>query len=197
MRPSPSANWIVTALTVVSVRALYAGDTAGLRPAQAGDMSSDQRGRAASCDAAVLYASAAAVAGLAIADMATASASARRYNQRHLAVGPYADRGTRSYGLSISWAYGKARPARRKSPGTASALSVSASLVPILATAVPALAGVDEGKGGPAVFLAGVVIGPSVGHFYAEQTGRGVLTTALRGVGAYVGTAWLVNCIGS
>jgi hypothetical protein len=44
------------------------------------------------------------------------------------------------------------------------------------------------------VFLGGLVIGPSVGHFYAGQAGRGLATVALRGIGTVVGLRSLAGC---
>jgi hypothetical protein len=44
------------------------------------------------------------------------------------------------------------------------------------------------------VFLGGLIIGPSVGHFYAGQAGRGLATIALRGAGTALGLYSLVGC---
>ena len=50
------------------------------------------------------------------------------------------------------------------------------------------------GNGGAALFLGGLVIGPSVGHVYAGQIGRGVGTAALRGLGAALALHSIVGC---
>jgi hypothetical protein len=57
------------------------------------------------------------------------------------------------------------------------------------------VAGVAVGSGGGAwVFLAGLVVGPSVGHLYAEQVGRGFVTAALRGLGTVAGIYSIAGC---
>jgi len=136
------------------------------------------------------------VAGSAVYDIATAPASARRYNQRHLAVVPVLDPRRGSYGLSVSFSFGRssrasaravAAPAR-KSPTTAFVLSFAS-------TAGPMFAGAATGSNaGGEVFLGGLIIGPSVGHFYAGQAGRGLATIALRGAGTALGLYSLVGC---
>lgn len=156
------------------------------------------------CDGGRFLVSAAVVTGLAVLDIVTAPASARRYNQRHVGVAPYVDTRHRSYGFSFSWSLGRSTPTHqhvvssspagavdsahaRKSPGGALALSLGS-------TAVPMAAGVAAGGGGGWVFLGGLVVGPSVGHFYAGQVGRGLGTVALRGAGTAVGLYSLVGC---
>ena len=54
--------------------------------------------------------------------------------------------------------------------------------------------GAAASGGGGWVFIGGVVVGPSVGHWYAGQFGRGLGTAALRGLGTAVGIASLVGC---
>jgi hypothetical protein len=70
----------------------------------------------------------------------------------------------------------------------------SALLWSLGATAIPIYAGIEADKNGEG-FLAGlliatgVIIGPSVGHFYAEQEKRGILTISLRASIAIVSLA--------
>lgn len=151
--------------------------------------------RSHDCSPIGVYVSTFAVAGLGVFDIVTAPASARRYNERHLSVAPIVDIRRHSYGLSFAWSTGRTTraprdrpPARaRKSPGGALVLSLAS-------TGVPMAVGAAAGGGGGWVFLAGVVVGPSVGHFYAGQVGRGVGTAALRVLGTAVGIASLVGC---
>jgi hypothetical protein len=161
---------------------------------------------AQACNSAGIVVSSFAVAGLAVFDIATAPASVRRYNERPVAVAPYLNGRDRSYGVSVSMAFGRSPravtlPARvpvardsvrpRKSPGTGFALS-------FLSTAVPMAAGVglERAGTGPAavVFLSGVVVGPSVGHFYAGRVGRGLGTAMLRGAGTGLFIASIAGC---
>lgn len=156
------------------------------------------------CDGGRFLVSAVAVTGLVVFDIVTAPASARRYNQRHVVVAPYVDTRHRSYGFSASWSFGRSTATHqqlassspagagdsapaRKSPGGALALSLGS-------TAVPMAVGVAAGGGGGWVFLGGLVVGPSVGHFYSGQVGRGLGTVALRGAGTAIGLYSLVSC---
>jgi hypothetical protein len=155
------------------------------------------RSPAQDCSGATFFVSSAAVVGLAVFDIATAPAAVRRYNERHLTVSPAMNLRDRSYGLSVSWSFGRTpvpRPAqsvvanRRKSPATGLLLSLGA-------TTVPMASGIAIGPdAGAWIFLGGVVVGPSMGHFYAGQVGRGLGTTALRAAGAAVGISSLVGC---
>ena len=143
--------------------------------------------------------SAVAVTGLAVFDIATAPASARRYNERHVAVVPRLDPRHGRYGFVASWSFGRSRrtapqpvravaPPTRKSPRTAFLLSAAS-------TTGPMLAGVALGNGtGAGLFLTGLIVGPSVGHFYAGAPGRGLGTAALRGAGTVAGLYSLVGC---
>ena len=47
---------------------------------------------------------------------------------------------------------------------------------------------------GGVLFLGGLIIGPSIGHLYAGQVGRGLGTIALRGVGTVVGVTSIIGC---
>jgi hypothetical protein len=148
------------------------------------------------------------VTGLAVFDIVTAPASARRYNQGPVAIAPYFNPRERSYGVSVTWFYRRPvplpmvrRPVRvlpavtgdtvraHKSPGAAFALS-------FFSTAIPVAAGAGFGGGGGAgVFLAGIVVGPSVGHFYAGQPVRGVVTAAVRGAGTLLFVSSIAECL--
>ena len=151
------------------------------------------------CSGTTFLVSSVAVGGLAIFDIATAPASARRYNREHLAIVPVVDPVRRSYGLSVSVPVGPSRrtaapvvrtqsPPARKSPTGAFFLSFGS-------TAVPMLGGVAIGNtGGGYVFLGGLVVGPSVGQLYAGRTGRGLATAVLRGVGTVVGISSIIDC---
>ncbi len=151
------------------------------------------------CSGGGFLVSAIAVTGLAVFDIATAPASARRYNARHLAVVPRLDPRHGSYGFAASWSFGRPRRAAPrvvrtvaaptwKSPGTALLLSAASTTGPILA-------GVAIGNGtGAGLFLTGLIVGPSVGHFYAGQAGRGLGTIVLRAGGTVAGLYSLVGC---
>ena len=160
----------------------------------------------AQCTDAGLIVPVIAVTGLAVFDIATAPASARRYNRGPVAVAPYVNPRDRSYGVSFSLSYGRSRPVllgpvprlrtwpadsvrRQKSPGVALGLSLGSTVVPMAAGA-----GLRNG-GGAVVFLAGVIVGPSVGHLYAGQVWRGLGTMALRGAATAAWINTLVDCI--
>jgi hypothetical protein len=137
------------------------------------------------------------VSGLVVFDIATASASARRYNHRHLAVAPRVDVRNGSYGFAASWSFGRSSrlPARsyaapaHKSPGTAFVLSLTSTAAPIL------LGAAIQDDAGAVLVFSGLLIGPSVGHFYAGQVGRGLGTFGLRAAGTVVGLYWIVACM--
>jgi hypothetical protein len=148
------------------------------------------------------------VAGLAVFDIVTAPAAARRYNQGPVAIAPYFKPRERSYGVSVSWFYRRPvpvpvvrRPVRvlpawtgdtvraHKSPGAAFALSFFSTAVPVGVGAA-----INNG-GGAGVFLAGVIVGPSVGHFYAGQPVRGFVTIALRGAGTALFISSIADCL--
>jgi hypothetical protein len=160
----------------------------------------------AQCTDAGLIVPVIAVTGLAVFDIATAPASVRRYNRGPVAVAPYVNRRDRSYGVSVSLSYGRSRPVllgpvprlrtwpadsvrRQKSPGVALGLSLGSTVVPMVAGV-----GLNNG-GGAALFLAGAIVGPSVGHFYAGQVLRGLGTMALRGTATLIWVNTLVKCI--
>jgi len=152
--------------------------------------------RAQDCSGGIFIASAAVVGGSAIYDIATASKSARRYNEKHLSVAPLVNPRSGSYGLMASWSFGRSRRpqvAAQKSPSTAFQLSFFSTVVPVGAGL--ALAGADNEAGGLA-FLGGLVVGPSIGHFYAGQVGRGMGTTLLRGAGTALGLWSIIPCFG-
>lgn len=149
------------------------------------------------CSPIGVYVSTFAVAGLGVFDIVTAPSSARRYNESRLSIAPIVDIRRHSYGLSFAWSYGKAMRAPRDRASVQARKSAAGAFVLSLAsTGVPMVVGAAAGGGGGWgwVFLGGVVVGPSVGHLYAEQFGRGLGTAALRGLGTAVGIASLVGC---
>lgn len=103
--------------------------------------------------------------GLAVYDVMTAPGSARWHNARHPG-------------------------ARPKSPPTAAWLSLGA-------TTLPAVAGVIVSRAQPEVgvplIYSGMLIGPSVGHWYAGRAARGWTTLGLR-AGLSLATAALLFC---
>ncbi len=147
------------------------------------------------CSGGTFLVAAAVVAGSALYDIATAPASARRYNRQHLTIVPVLDPRHGSYGLSVSLSFGRSSRAAggvaapvRKSPTTAVILSLAS-------TAGPTLGGVAIGNdAGAKLFLGGLIIGPSVGHLYAGQFARGLGTIALRGAGTALGLYSIVDC---
>ena len=174
------------------------------------------------CSEGLFWISGAVVAGSLIYDIGSAPASARRYNRTHLSIAPLLDPRHGSYGLSASWSLGHSsraasrpaaisastRPARYvavparakpadstgaapKSPSTAFALSFTSTAAPILAGALLANSGTDAGW---VMIFAGGIIGPSVGHFYAGEAGRGLATAALRAGGTAVGLYAIAPC---
>ena len=154
---------------------------------------------AQACSGGGILFSTVAVAGLAVFDIATAPASVRRYNNGLAVVAPYVNPRDRAYGISVSLPLGRSRsgplpiayppPLRQdnvrphKSPAMGLALSLVSTAVPMAAGA-----GVSGTAGGATLFLTGIVVGPSVGHFYAGRGWRGAGTAALRaaGMGAFI-----------
>ena len=151
------------------------------------------------CSEGVFVVSAAAVAGSVIYDIASAPASARRYNRAHLSIAPRVDPRHGSYGISAAWSFGRSsRLASRpvavpatKSPSTAFVLSFASTAAPMLVGAAMANANTDAGW---VIFFGGMVIGPSVGHFYVGQVGRGLGTSALRAAGTAIGLYAIAPC---
>lgn len=92
------------------------------------------------CSEAAFAVTAIAVSGLVVFDIATASASAHRYNRQHLAVVPRVDVRNGSYGFAASWSFGRSSrvharsyaPPAPKSPGTAFVLSLTSTAAPML-----------------------------------------------------------------
>jgi len=147
---------------------------------------------AQTCSEGLFFVSAAVVTASAIYDIASAPASARHYNRAHLSIAPLVDPGNRSYGFSASWSFGRSsHVASRKSPSTAFLLSFASTTAPMLTGYGVGQAGSDAGG---YVFLGGLVIGPSVGHFYVGEVGRGLATIALRGAGTVVGLYAIAPC---
>jgi len=161
---------------------------------------------AQNCNSAGIVLSTVGVMGLAVFDIATAPSSVRRYNERRLSVAPYVNPRDRSYGVSVSWSFRTSTPgprgiSHRPSPVVSDSVGPPKSplvgfALSFVSTAAPMAVGVGLGPdgGGPAVFLAGVMVGPSVGHFYAGRVVRGLGTIALRGAGVALGVASLAGC---
>jgi len=153
------------------------------------------RSAAQDCSGVTFLASTGVVTGLAIFDIATAPASVRRYNERQLSIAPLVNLRDGSYGLSVSLPLGRRlqppsvqSPRHYRSPTTGLLLSLGSTTVPM------GLGVVTSSTGGAWVFLSGIVVGPSVGHFYAGQVGRGLATTGFRAAAAAVGISSLVGC---
>ena len=153
------------------------------------------RSSAQDCSGTTLLISTAAVTGLAIFDIVTAPASVRHYNERQVAIAPIANLRDGSYGISVSLPLGRRRqpppmqaPRPYRSPTTGFLLSFGSTTVPM------GLGVLGGSTGGAWVFLGGIVVGPSVGHFYAGQVVRGLGTTGLRAAGAAVGISSLIGC---
>ena len=156
------------------------------------------RGLAQDCSGTTFLVSAAVVTGLAAWDIASTPRSVRRYNERHVTVVPAVNVRQHRYGVSLVVPLGRRRappvagrrvgPAGPKSATTGVLLGVGATGVPI---GTGLLMGADAGAW---VFLSGVVVGPSVGQFYAGQTARAAGTIALRAAGSAVGISSLVGC---
>jgi hypothetical protein len=100
------------------------------------------------------------VLGLAAFDIATAASSARSHNE----------------GTEEGY----------RSPRTAFSLSLASTAVPV---ALGAVAGMSRSEEAGALLIAsGMILGPSMGHWYAGKVGRGALTAALRaGLGLIAG----------
>lgn len=161
--------------------------------------------RAQACNEAGIIFSTFGVGALAVFDIAAAPGSVRRYNESRVAFAPYMNPRDRAYGVSMSLSFGRSRalgprPVARsrvtqdsirshKSPGTGFALSFFSTVVPMAAGV-----GLGGNAGGATVFIAGVVVGPSVGHFYAAQGWRGVGTAALRAAGTGAFIASIAGC---
>ena len=80
-----------------------------------------------------------------------------------------------------------------KSEGAALAWSLGGTLGPIGAGLLLALPSDGAVGGGVALFLAGSIVGPSLGHFYANHPGRGAVGIAVR-TGAGLATLWGIRC---
>ncbi len=165
-----------------------------VRPAPARAQEDDDR-----VAAGVVYGSIGGILASGLIDIVTAPASARRYN-RQLAVAPLIQPRTGRYGLGVSIPFGGGTPARParvrrrsrpyavqdaapRSPGRAALASVGATLLPTVFGGIVGLT-IDTGVGIGLLSL-GWILGPSAGHWYAEQAGRGWLTVGIR-TGLYV-----------
>jgi hypothetical protein len=161
--------------------------------------------RAQDCSGMTFYAASTVVLASALIDISTAAGSARKYNSTHLSVAPTYDPHRGALGFAARLSFGRSRPGPaprtvatrvqappppRKSPTTASSLSFGFTAIPI------AIAFAMKSEGSAYPFLAGAIVGPSVGHLYAGQTGRGLATVALRTGAAVIGISSIVACFG-
>ena len=72
-----------------------------------------------------------------------------------------------------------------KSPGRAFLYSFLGTAIPVVAGGAPAL-GNNELSAGALVALGGGVLGPSLGHFYAQRNGRAIRGIVIRGATAVI-----------
>ena len=130
-------------------------------------------------------------AAVAVYDIVSAPASARWYNQRALAVTPFLQPEERRVGLAFSMPLSLGSSPReplrlttgapgRKSPAAALALSLGATAVPIALGAMLGSTDAVSNEAVGALVAGGILIGPSVGHWYSERWVRGFATVALR-----------------
>ncbi len=134
--------------------------------------------------------------GLILFDIATAPLSADRYNKKQAQRSPTMNLRQGSLGLAFRFSFNRAHPLdagtvkrytppvpsfarqqKRKSPALAFMLSWGATFTPIF---LAAEFGVEDLGVAYLILSGAVVLGPSVGHWYAEQYSRGLLTAGLR-----------------
>jgi hypothetical protein len=148
-----------------------------------------------------VLAAGAAVLGVGVFDIATAGGSARRYNERNLALRPLFDPQARRYGLALSFSVGNSirsseprtvepwpaggLPQVPRSSKTATFWSLGATLIPSgIGLAMATAGGWNDNHTTLGIGIAGMasgwLFGPSAGHWYAEQHGRAWITTGLR-----------------
>jgi hypothetical protein len=126
----------------------------------------------------------AAVVGSAVFDIAKAPSSVRAYNRGRVVVTPRVDTRFQSFGLSVS-----VFPARHdadarqspKSPRAGLGASLAATVLPVAVGVLASNLGAPESVG-IGLAIAGVELGPSAGHLYADQQQR-----------AFSGIAWRVG----
>jgi len=131
-------------------------------------------------------------------DIVTAPVSAARYNKKRLQLSPAMNLNDRSLGFALRFSLNRACPIgagfvsgytpsvphfprqeKRKSGVTAFMLSLGATVGPMLFGV--AVEESDLGSNAAVLlFTGGLVVGPSVGHWYAEQAVRGWFTAGLR-----------------
>lgn len=147
------------------------------------------------CSEGIFIAAGAVVVGSAIYDVASAPASARRYNQKHLSIRPFLDPRRGSYGFSARLSIGRSSHLARqsaeptpKSPSTAFWLGFTTTTAPMLAGAAV------QDQAGAVLILSGLVIGPSTGHLYAGQVGRALGPLAIRAGATVLGLYAIAPC---
>ncbi len=148
---------------------------------------------------ALAFGAGAAVGLVALIDVGAAPGSARKYNRTALGAAPWIDPVDRRVGIVVSVGgrgqsnlsqpirvdYPSQQPSGLKSESTALLWSLGATLVPTaLGLGLASAGGWNDNQGtlgvGLVVASAGVLMGPSAGHWYAEQYGRGALSMFLR-----------------
>ena len=139
---------------------------------------------------------------LMIYDIATAPASAKEYNGRHMSALPLnMDRATASKTYNFGQpeftraalvknytqaiVYASIPSKKPKSPRTATLWSLGATVIPVtigfaLGRGNEFLSGSLPTASGAVLVTSGSIFGPSAGHIYAKKVGRGLLTSALR-----------------
>jgi len=146
---------------------------------------------AAQCDLAPAVITGVAATFVGAYDIATAPASARWHNQHLTALAPMLRVSPRSIGVGLQFALhapSKARPSvrpaqpseSRKAPNAALFLSLGSTVVPISLGAALAATDGASGETAGSLIAGGILVGPSVGHWYAGRTGRGFATLGVR-----------------
>lgn len=153
------------------------------------------------------------VSVLLVYDILSAPASAERYNKSLTSMLPvikesrYASSTNALFGQAkfskaalikghsqpIAYAF-KQSPKHQKSSGTAFLLSLGATIVP----AVAGLKIMQEGEKGDTagllLIISGATLGPSLGHFYAKQRSRGLITALIRGGLVFLAISTIEAC---
>lgn len=138
------------------------------------------------------------LAGLAVFDIYSAPLSAQRYNEKQAQLSLAMNLHDASPGLTLRFSFNRARALRTgfvhrytprapsfarqekmKSGAAAFLWSLGATVAPVALGYRLALDGTSN-EGGLLLMTGGMVLGPSVGHWYAEQAGRGWITVGLR-----------------
>ena len=147
--------------------------------------------RAAQCDLAPAVIAGVAATLVGAYDIATAPGSARWHNQHLTALTPMLRVSPRSIGVGLQFALrAPSKPLRsfqpsqylesRKSPSAALFLSLGSTVVPVSLGAALAATDGASGETAGSLMAGGILVGPSVGHWYAGRWGRGFATLGVR-----------------